>query len=481
MDFTDTSIRIPEQLAAALAALSAVSSDVLEYRAADDAVLLALNSSSADVLRLAQATAALIAGEIARRSAPALGSDGLVQRLGHRTPVQFMKKSTGATGQQAVTAVRVGRMVQDAADAGVVDVSTGEITAAVEPWLAPVAAAIVAGSMNTSAAEAIARGLGQPTPAVSEGDLLVAAHALCAEAAAGVDPDLLFRRARQLRDEIDVDGIGEREAERRRQRSLTFVQLPSGMSRLTWVMDPETAATVKDLYDRATSPKLGGVRFVDPDQSSLSEAIRADDRTPAQLASDAFEQLLRAGADAGGAGAGFLLGSGAPVIHIAATRSAVEGRRGAAHIRGQADPVSIETLERLVCTGSHSETGFDPAGIPLDRGRDQRLFTAKQKQVLALKWGGCVHPGCERPSSWTEAHHIDHWVRDHGRSDIADGVLLCKHHHLLHHNRRWEIRRDEDGRYWLIPPTEVDTAQTPVELHSNSRVMRELAREQQYA
>jgi hypothetical protein len=255
------------------------------------------------------------------------------------------------------------------------------------------------------------------------------------------------------------------------------------MSRLTWVMDPETAATVKDLYDRATSPKLGGVRFVDPDQSTLSEAIRADDRTPAQLASDAFEQLLRAGADAGThpARAGFLLGSGAPVIHIAATRSAVEGRRGAAHIRGQADPVSIETLERLACTGSHSETGFDPAGIPLDRGRDQRLFTAKQKQVLALRWGGCVHPGCERPPSWTEAHHIDHWVRDHGRSDIADGVLLCKHHHLLHHNRRWEIRRDEYGRYWLIPPTEVDAAQTPVELHSNSRVMRELAREEQYA
>jgi hypothetical protein len=516
MDFTDTSIRLPEQLAAASAALSAVSSDVIEYRAVDDAMLLALNCSSADVLRLAQATAALIAGEIARRSAPGLGQNGLVQRLGHRTPEQFMKKSTGATGQQAVTAVRVGRMVQDAADAGVVDVSTGEITAAVEPWLAPVAAAIVAGPMTTSAAEAIARGLGQPTPGVSEGDLLVAARALCAEAAAGVDPDLLFRRARQLRDEIDVDGIGEREAERRKQRSLTFVQLPSGMSRLTWVMDPETAATVKDLYDRATSPKLGGVRFVDPDQSTLAEAIRADDRTPAQLASDAFEQLLRAGADVGGIGrvggaggagghgsagagagagagsgsgsgsgsaprAGILLGSGAPVIHIAATRSAVERRRGAAYIRGQADPVSIETLERLVCAGSHRETGFDPAGIPLDRGRDQRLFTAKQKQVLALRWGGCVHPGCERPPSWTEAHHIDHWVRDHGKSDIADGVLLCKHHHLLHHNKRWEIRRDEGGRYWLIPPTEVDAAQAPIELHGNSRVMRELAREEQYA
>jgi hypothetical protein len=259
------------------------------------------------------------------------------------------------------------------------------------------------------------------------------------------------------------------------------------MSRLAWVMDPETAATVKDLYDRATSPKLGGVRFVDPGQSALDDSIRADDRTPAQLASDAFEQLLRAGADAGGVGgsagtggtrAGVLLGSGAPIIHIAVTRSAVEGRRGAAHLRGQADPVSIETLERLACSGSHSETGFDSAGVPLDRGRDQRLFTAKQKQVLALKWGGCAHPRCERPPSWTEAHHIDHWLRDHGKSNIADGILLCKHHHLLHHNNGWETRRDGAGRYWLTPPASVDAAQRRIELHSKSRVMQELAAQQ---
>jgi hypothetical protein len=252
------------------------------------------------------------------------------------------------------------------------------------------------------------------------------------------------------------------------------------MSRLVWVMDPETAVTVKDLYDRATSPKLGGVRFIDKTQSALADAIAADERTPAQLASDTFEHLLRVGADAlttaPADGGRILLGTGAPVIHIAATRDSVDTGKGAAHLRGQADPVSISTLERFACTGGHREVGLDPNGIPLDLGRDQRLFTAKQKQVLAVKWGGCVHPGCDRPPSWTEAHHIEHWLRDHGKSDIADGVLLCKHHHMLHHNTGWETTRDSDGRYWLTPPTSVDARQEPIELTARSRVMHDLQR-----
>jgi len=476
------------QLAAASAALSAVSHDLALYRALDDAALLAANTLNATVVKTALATASLIAGEVARRSAPELGSKGLAQRLGHRTSEQFIKTTTGVTTQQAVTAVRVGRMMQDTAGEPIVDATTGEISAPVQPvqpWLAVVAAGVLDGSISAAAAESIDRGLGAPCTGVGEADLAVAAAALCAEAVAGTDPDRLFKRARQLRDEIDAAGVAEREAQRREQRALSFVQLPNGMSRLVWVMDPETAVTVKDLYDRATSPKLGGVRFVDKTQSALADAIAADERTPAQLASDTFEHLLRVGADAlatesatraadSGARGRFLLGTGAPVIHIAATRDAVDARKGAAHLRGQADPVSIATLERLACSGGHRETGFDQNGIPLDLGRDQRLFTARQKQVLALKWGGCVHPGCDRPPSWTEAHHIEHWWRDHGKSDIADGVLLCKHHHMLHHNTGWEIRRDDDGRYWLTPPPSVDPDQTPIELTARSRVMHDL-------
>ena len=80
-------------------------------------------------------------------------------------------------------------------------------------------------------------------------------------------------------------------------------------------------------------------------------------------------------------------------------------------------------------------------------------------------------PGCDRPPSWTEAHHIQHWARDGGRTDIADGILLCRHHHLLFHNNGWEIER-EGCAYWLVPPADVDPGRTPIRLESKSVLRR---------
>jgi hypothetical protein len=91
-------------------------------------------------------------------------------------------------------------------------------------------------------------------------------------------------------------------------------------------------------------------------------------------------------------------------------------------------------------------------------------------------WGGCAAPGCDRPPSWCEAHHIVFWARDGGKTDLDDGILLCRHHHLLFHNNGWEIRRDDLRRYWLVPPGDVDPARKPRELVSKSRALKDLLR-----
>jgi hypothetical protein len=75
-----------------------------------------------------------------------------------------------------------------------------------------------------------------------------------------------------------------------------------------------------------------------------------------------------------------------------------------------------------------------------------------------------------------EAHHILFWARDKGRTDVADGILLCKFHHLLMHNNHWEIER-VGSDYFLIPPVSVDPARTPRRMPSKSAAMRDLARE----
>jgi hypothetical protein len=497
---------VSAQLAAAAAASGAVSTEVTDYRLLDDAGLVSLSQTHAAAQKSLATVGALIAGEIARRSDPSLGAQGLAQRAGHRTPEQFLKHTTGIAGRDATTAVRTGVLLAEIADDGLIDASTGEVSVATQPWLRPVAVGIASGILSLAAADGIRGGLGDPNSAVTAAQLEGAAAQLVAFAAAGMDADRVARRARELRDELDLDGIALREEERRDQRVARLFDLPNGMTRLIADLDPESAIPIRELFDRSTSPKRGSVRFVsdemtgkgegsaksgasakgdasgkndatksngDKDDRAKADSILADARSTGQLFADALVQLLKLGADRN---PNFLLGSGAPVIRIAATRKTVETRIGLAHFEGQHDAVSVATLERLGCEGRYLPISFDESGIPIDVGREQRLFGRRQREALALKWGGCM-ADCDRPPSWCEAHHIQFWERDGGKTDVADGILLCRHHHLLFHNNGWEIVRDRENRYWIIPPTEQDPNQTPVLIETKSRAMRDLAHE----
>jgi hypothetical protein len=471
MTLTDTDLL--GRYRAVAVAVAALPVDAVVYASASETVLLEANQLFARSQVSLRNGGAFIAGEIAHRSAPELGSQGLAQRAGARTAEQFLKTTNGVTGRDAVTAVRVGSLMREAAVEGQVDVTTGEVAVSTQPWLAPVTDALSTRDISIEAAEAIRAGLGAPNSAITPAQLVDAATQLV-DAAHTLDPDALSREARAFRDELDIDGVALREEERRQKRSLRLFVQADGTTKLVWIMDPETAATVRNLYDRTTSPKLGGVRFVDPQRQALAEAILADERTPEQIASDGFEQLLKLGADAN---PDFLLGSGAPVIRLTATQTAFERGIGLARIEGQVAPVSIPTAWRLSCDAGVAGFVLADDGHVVNFGREQRFFTRKQKEALAILWGGCACPGCDRPPSWTEAHHIVYWKRDGGKTDLADGILLCRHHHLLFHNNGWEISRDHNNRYWLIPPPERDPHQTPIELVSKNPALRDLANE----
>jgi len=165
-------------------------------------------------------------------------------------------------------------------------------------------------------------------------------------------------------------------------------------------------------------------------------------------------------------------------VRVLVTAEALRARDGHGRLESCDEAVSIKTVERIACTHGTMGLAFDPDGQPLDVGREQRLYTRRQRIALAARDGGCRWPGCERPLSWTEAHHTKHWHRDDGPTDVADGLLLCRHHHLLLHNNHWEIARD-GGRFCLTPPINVDAAQTPVLMPSRSAAMRDLQRQTQ--
>jgi hypothetical protein len=464
---------IASHVATAVAALERVPRVPADFAVLSDAALLELSATAATMQRLVGTHAALVAGEIARRSSRELGASGLAQRSGYRTPEELVRVTTGSTAREASHAVRVGVLAHDAAS-----------SLPAQPWLAVVSAGLVAGTLSGAAADAIRGGLGVPTTEVSVATLSAAATQLCAEAGS-LDADRLFRRARELRDDLDEAGIADREAARREQRSMRFSRLPDGMAQLTWRLDPETAAVVGDLYDRATSPRRGGPRFMHGGNAALADALLADTRTTEQLASDTFVELLRHGAAADSTR---LLGTGAPVVRVIATRTTINTRTGHGFIEGHPDPISIETIERLSCGGAVQNITIDQTGQPLDLGREQRLFTRRQRDALALRDGGCRWPGCDRPPSWTEAHHTQHWARDHGTTNLNNGVLLCRHHHLLLHNNHWEIEHGRSSpktesantasnhELWLVPPPNIDPQQNPRPMPTKSPLMRELVR-----
>jgi hypothetical protein len=491
---------LASQLATAVAALAAVSCAVADFQAADDAALVSLSRLAAREKQLAEAHLALIAGEIAARSTREMGHSGLAQREGFRNAEELLKTTTGSTGREATTAVRVGRMVREAAVSGGADPGSGEVVEAAEPWLACVAAAVSSGGLSVGAADAIRTGLGQPTENVPAAALAVAAAELCA-LAASLDVDRLLRRARELRDDLDEAGIVDRERECFEKRSLKMFPLGNGMGRLIWDLDPESYATVLELNNRATSPKRG-VRFVGGPDQEKAEQILNDPRSIGQLASDTFLALLQAGADTDSTR---MLGSGGAAIRVLVTKETLEGagtsgqadtadpsaktttdtsgsagtQPGHAHIEATGAAISAATAQRLSCDGTTTEVTLDTFGRPLDVGREHRTFTPKQRIALAIRDGGCRFGDCDKDPSMTEAHHIIPWAKG-GRTDLANGILLCKFHHLLIHNNGWEIYRVGTD-YFLVPPKDVDPTQRPRPMPSKSAAIHDIDRALQSA
>lgn len=414
----------------------------------------------AEQRRLLDTSAAVLAAETKYRSRRELGHSGLAQRRGARSAEVLIQHVTGVSGVDARSLVRVGTLVTELAAPPRHD-TTGldSIHEPEWPWLIAVAAAVSTGEVSIAAAEAIRVGLGEPGEQVSV-DALAGAAAELVRDAREVTLERLAADARARRDALDEAGIALREQERRDRRYLHLIPQADGMTRITGLLDPESAAIITGAVDAITAPRRGGPRFVDPTQSARAAAIENDSRTTPQLALDGLVELIRVGTLAD---RGRILGARRVGVRVHVAERDLRRGAGAARIEGQTDPVSIATAERIACESGvlPIAVGFD--GQPLDVGRTQRTFTGRQRIALAARDGGCRFPGCDRPPEWTEAHHINEWLRDSGRTDLADGILLCRQHHMLVHNMGWRITRTGAADYHLLPPSDaIDRTPIPM-------------------
>ncbi|MEJ3404896.1 DUF222 domain-containing protein [Rathayibacter sp. YIM 133350] len=418
-----------------------------------DTGLVEVTDAIASFVRHGMALLTAPAAEIAKRSARERGTQGLARKLGFANATQLIAASMRGRAADAAKVLAVGK----ACAAG--QTISGE-------WLPPthphVARSIASGAISLDAASAITGMLdrvgvrGNPVKAEKTERVL-------ATLALTLPYDLLLKAIARAEARLDPDGVLINEAEARARRACTIRNDSYGMTHLRAVLDPESAAAVKaaiegivthwirtntaECTNAADAPEGGG-----PAVAGTGPGVIGDGRTIPQMQADALALIARHAL-------GCRRMPEAPAMSIVARvemHTLVDGL-GVATIDGLAQPVSAGTIRRMAATAELIPAVFGGASLPLDLGRDKRLFSRAQRLALAERDGGCA--SCGLDVAYCEAHHILWSKRDHGRTDLSNGVMLCPPCHTRIHHDGWIIKII-NSQVWFQPPPHVDPQQT---------------------
>ena len=83
----------------------------------------------------------------------------------------------------------------------------------------------------------------------------------------------------------------------------------------------------------------------------------------------------------------------------------------------------------------------------------------------------CGHPGCTVRFDDCQVHHVVHWVRQRGPTNLDNLLPLCTVHHHLVHEGGWQLTLQPDRTITLTRPdgtvsyhgTSIDVTTTPPE------------------
>jgi hypothetical protein len=417
--------------------------------------------------------------EINQRSRRELGAAGLAKAEGFVNPQSLIAALTGSTKADARKIDHLGKSLMDASPVSFPsaegsadpDPDSGEAErAGVEvvrlPWFAAITELMRSGAITPDRFEALRSGLGSSSETVPAEALAAAAQRILQCLHPEDLPELVYRDAVNARAFLDRAGVAEKEREQRAKQEAKVWTDRDGMVHLRATFAPEDGAWFKNTLDLVLGPRIGGPRFVHGKAAAAAHSIEDDPRSTEQIRAAVLVDLLKAGALTD---QNAILSQKRPAVQIVVTADELTrpGNDGVAFIQGTGIAVSMATVARLAC-----DTGVVPVlrnsdGSPLDLGREVRLYTRAQRLVIAALQGGCAKEGCDVPASFCEVHHLHHWS-DGGKTDVNDGVLLCRFHHMQLHNYGHRITRVagrsyEDSYYWL-PSKLSDPEQTPIKL-----------------
>jgi hypothetical protein len=160
----------------------------------------------------------------------------------------------------------------------------------------------------------------------------------------------------------------------------------------------------------------------------------ADDRTPAQRRADALGEICRQWLD--------LIerptvAGERPHVTVTVGADALVSRRGAGEL-DHAGPVEVDAVRELACDASLMRVVMSGRSQPLDVGRQTPVVPPSMRRAVIVRDRRCRFPGCDRPHTWCDAHHVVHWA-DGGPTALANLLLLCRRHHRMVHWGRFRL------------------------------------------
>jgi hypothetical protein len=252
-----------------------------------------------------------------------------------------------------------------------------------------------------------------------EGKLLQSAQAM--------DPGQFTTVAKNFEHRVDAAGALA-EANHAYQRRYFHISEPQdGLVRLDGVLDAEGGATLRTALQAFMKP------------------VKNDDRTYGQRNADALVELgrQRSGGKRDGAGP-------RPQLIIRATIDTLAGTPGApaGELEG-GGTVPAETVQRYACDSAITRiTGRGELDHELNHA--SRTIPASTRRGLEARDRHCVFPGCGRPLTWCDGHHLVWWTRG-GATALPNLALLCRPHHRMVHEESWRLERTKDG-HWKAEP-----------------------------
>src|SRR5256712_8052669 len=115
-------------------------------------------------------------------------------------------------------------------------------------------------------------------------------------------------------------------------------------------------------------------------------------------------------------------------------------------------PISSLAVQRIACDCSVTRVLLSQESLVMDVGRTTRIVSAPLKRALKARDCHCRWPGCERPASKCDGHHLVHWIEG-GPTDLDNLVLLCRRHHRMVHEGGWQLIKTHDKQIVTIAPT----------------------------